>query len=160
MKRSILALCALALAVGGCATMMLPPQIKTMYTAAGTPTPRADSALVEVFMKDNAPTRAYDVLGQVEIATENESRTLENMLDFARKEARRLGGDALVGLDTDAMPTTPGASSTYPVYNLYTRRVIGFQTTNSGPGVRRVMKALVVKWKGPDLAASPEVVRQ
>jgi len=159
MKRLTLALCVLTAVASSCATTMPPPNINTMYTATGTPTPRPDSALVEVFMKGNAPKREHEVLGQVEIATENQSRTLEEMLNYARKEARRLGGDALVGLDTDATPTPPGASSTYPVYNLYTGAIIGYRTRTSSPGTRRVMKALIVKWKGPDLVSSPEVVR-
>src|SRR5262245_21107720 len=136
MKTLSLVLVLGAVATCGCVATIPPPKINSMYTATGTPTPRPDSALVEVFMKASPPTRTYDVLGQVEIETERESRTLENMLVYARSEARHLGGDALVGLETNATPTPAGSSSTYPVVNLYTGEVMGYRTTNSGPGVR------------------------
>jgi hypothetical protein len=147
MNRALVPLALVAAFAAGCATTLPPPRINTLYTVTGTPTPRSDSALVEVFMKENPPTREYDVLGQVEISTERESRTMENMLEYARHEARKLGGDALIGLDTNATPTPAGSSYTYPVRNLYTGEVIGYRTASSGPGEHRIMKATVVKWR-------------
>lgn len=138
---------ALVCLLDGCAGTLPPPDIKTLYTAATPAVARPDTAAIEVFLNADPPRREYDVLGQVEITTERESRTLENMLDYAKREARRLGGDALVNLETDATPTPATAGTTFPIYNLYTGKVIGYRSNSSGPGTRRVMKALVVKWR-------------
>jgi hypothetical protein len=54
----------------------------------------------------------------VEIATESDTRTFESLLLYARAEARRLGGDALVNV----------------------------RTTAAGPINRRVLLADVVVW--------------
>ena len=73
-----------------------PPDIKSMYLGSGTPTARPDSAQVGVFLRSEPPTKAYTTVGDVEISTEREGRSMENMPTYARQEARRMGGDALI----------------------------------------------------------------
>ena len=126
------------LLLGGCVTP--PPAIKSMYLGSGTPTARPDSAQVDVFLRSEPPSRPYASVGEVEIATERESRSMEEMLTYARQEARRLGGDALI-VETGST-TTSGA--TVPVRNLYTGQVMYYRNLS---GTRRTVKGTVIVWK-------------
>ena len=62
------------------------------------------------------------------------------MLDYARREARKLGGDALI-IETGSTPT---AGSTVPVRNLYTGEVMYYRNI---PGTRRTLTGAVIVWK-------------
>lgn len=134
---------ALALAacsgVGGCTSMMPPPHINSMYTGTGSPSPRPDSSLVEVYLDTAPPKRQFAVIGRVEIATENDSRTLENMLSYARAEARRLGGEALINIKTSTTSAAGSGGRSYPVRNVVTGEVIGVNTVGDGPTNRRML---------------------
>jgi hypothetical protein len=66
--------------------------------------------MVEVFELGHAPARHYRILGKVEVlATSTYTRT-DELTDYARRSARRMGGDAIVDVDVqDAASTHPRA---------------------------------------------------
>jgi hypothetical protein len=77
------------LLLAGCT---IPPAIKSMYLGSGTPTARPDSAQVDVFLRSEPPSRPYTSIGEVEISTGRERRSMEEMLTYARQDARKMGG--------------------------------------------------------------------
>jgi hypothetical protein len=125
---------------GGCASMRA-PHISTLYTGPGTPTPKPDSATVEVFLAGTPPERAYTVLGEVQITTDREKRSAQEVLDYAKAEARKLGGDALVDVGTSS-EVIPGGVRSYT--NLYNGKE---EHDTYGPGQRRILKGKAVAWK-------------
>lgn len=129
------------LAIGisfGCA--MRPPEIKSMYIGAGQPMARADSAWVDVFLRAEPPTRPYVIVGTVEVMTERSKRPMDEMLEYARREARKLGGDALI-IETSSVPT---AGTSVPVRNLYTGETMYHRNVT---GTRRTVMGSVIRWK-------------
>jgi hypothetical protein len=135
------------LSLAGCVSTMPPPHINSLYTGPGTPSPRTDSTAVEVFLDTAPPQHAYAVIGRVEITTENDARTLENMLVYAKDEARRLGGDALINLKNTETTTASSGGYSYPVKNWVTGEVMGVRKVENGPTNRRVLLADVVVWR-------------
>ena len=137
---------ALLLAVAaGCA--MPPPHINSMYTGTGEPVAKPDTATIAVFLDTAPPERPFSVIGRVEIATDNDKRTMEDMLFYAREEARKLGGDALVNLKNSSASTGSAGGYSYPVKNVVTGQVIGTQTVGAQPTNHRVLVADVAVWK-------------
>jgi len=130
----------------GCSSTMPPPRISSLYTGTGTPSPRSDSSSVEVFLDTAPPQRAFKVIGRVEITTQNDARTLEGMLFYARAEARRLGGDALVNVRNSETTIASSGGYSYPVKNWVTGDVMGVQKVESTPTNKRVLQADVVVW--------------
>lgn len=124
--------------LAGCVTP--PPVINSMYLGSGRPTPRPDSAQVDVFLQSQPPTRSYTSIGEVEISTQRASQSMEEMLTYARQEARKMGGDALI-IETEST-TTGGA--TVPVRNLYTGQVMYYVHVS---GTRRTVKGAVIVWR-------------
>jgi hypothetical protein len=86
------------------------PRVRTKYTAAGRPAPRPALSPVAIYELGHAPTRRYQILGKVEVlATSTYTRTAE-LTEYARRSARRMGGDAIVDVDwQDAASTQPRA---------------------------------------------------
>jgi hypothetical protein len=80
--------------VPGCELM--PPRISSHYTGPGRPVPRDRSAHVDIFLAGHDPERSFVVLGDVEVHARSRNTSLTNMFDYARGEARKLGGDAVV----------------------------------------------------------------
>lgn len=134
--RFLLALATLFAA--GC--VMPPPEIKSLYLGSGLPTPRPDSSQVEVFLRSDPPQRAFSSIGEVEITTQRSKRSMANMLDYARREARKLGADALI-IETGAVAV---AGNTVPVRNLYTGQVMFYRNDS---GTRRTLKGSAIVWK-------------
>jgi hypothetical protein len=130
---------AVALTIG----CMPPPDIKSMYLGGGTPVPRPDSAEVEVFLRSDPPSRPHVTIGEVEIATQREKRSMEEMLGYARDEARRMGGEALI-VETGS---APGDTRTTPVKNLYTGETMYYQ---SDTRTRRSVRGTVIVWKAQE----------
>ena len=129
-----------------------PPHVNALFLGSGVPSPRPDSALVEVYTRTSPPSREVVVVGTVEVFTENDSRTNENMLWYARIEARRLGGDALVNLETSQLVTDPGGVSgtttkVSPFTDFNGNPVVKTEVNAYGPTVRRIMKADIVVWR-------------
>lgn len=120
------------------------PNVKSMYLGDGTPVPKPDSAKVAVYLRSDPPKREYVTIGEVEISTERKRRSMEDMLDHAREEARKLGGDALI---IETTTQSSGSGYTTPVRNLYTGEVMGY---SSDAGVLRVLRGSVIVWKAND----------
>jgi len=126
----------------GCA--MHPPYINSIYTGQwAPPTAKPDSATVEVYRDTSAPDRVYTTVGRVVIASDNRKQTLESMLDYARAEARKMGGDALVNVKTSESFDSADWRLLLP------HQQIGAQTTVKGPLHHRAIIADVVVWKTP-----------
>lgn len=77
------------------------PRLRTHFTAAGRPASRPDSATVAVFARAQMPARRYVVLGDVNVLASGSRTSVDELTDWARRGARRLGGDALVDLTWD-----------------------------------------------------------
>lgn len=93
------------------------PRVRTTYTAPGRPRPRPASAPVEVFRRGTSPTRKYAPIGEVNVLASGSRTSVDELTDWARRGARRLGGDAIVGVSwEDAGSVRPKAG---PVGLLY-----------------------------------------
>jgi hypothetical protein len=73
-----------------------PPRVTSVYTGEGLPVPRARDAAVGVFLHGDAPRMRYVVVGEVRVTTSSRVTSLNNLIECAQREARRLGGDAIV----------------------------------------------------------------
>jgi hypothetical protein len=129
-KRALFGTGAIAVLAAGCA--LSHPYITSLYTGAGTPVALPDSAHVDIILKESPPQREYEPLGTVEIATDNGLRSTDNMLSYARHEARKMGGEAIIDAELGSQPT----SDKY------------------GTGRRRTFRGLVVRWK-PGSSVNP-----
>ena len=74
----------------------LPPRTQFFPSGETQPTDRARDANVEVFLAGQSPAREHTVLGEVEVLARSHRTSLNNLLDSARREARKHGGDALM----------------------------------------------------------------
>jgi len=109
------------------------PEVRTTWTAEGRPRPRAKSARVEVYPAGISPGRQYDVIGEVSVLASSSRTSVDELTDWAKRGARRLGGDAIVNVSyEDAASAKPKAG---PVGLLY-------------------LTATVVRWV-PEVAAGP-----
>lgn len=138
MKRIVLGI--VLLFVCGC---YRPPYINSMYTASSTPVPRDPAAEIEVFMEGTSIPSGL-VVGFVEISTERDSRPLQELLEYAKDEARKMGGDCLVGVAYDSQTVAGQGGYTFPVKNAYTGKTIGYQTVGDGPTTKRMLRAQVL----------------
>jgi len=115
--------------VPGCE--LTPPKIRSHYSGTGRPIARDPHVRVEVFLAGQEPGWDYAVVGDVEIRARSRNTSVINMLDYARREAGKLGGDAVVEVRmqhaTEASPDACGGS---PVNGL-------------------ALTGKVVTWKGP-----------
>ncbi len=122
--------------LAGCAS-----HVKSMYIGSGTPIARPDSAQVEVFLRSDPPSRPYLTVGEVEVSTDRTRRRVAGrLLHYARKEVRKMGGDALI-VETHSHPTS---GTSVPSYNYATG---GITYHHSGPGMRMTLKGSVIVWK-------------
>lgn len=121
----------------------VPPYINSMYTASSTPVPRGPGAEVEVFM-EGTPIPSGLVVGFVEISTERDDRPLQELLEYAKDEARKMGGDCLVGVAYDSQTLAGQGGYTFPVKNAYTGKTMGYQTVGNGPTTKRMLRAQVL----------------
>jgi hypothetical protein len=63
-----------------------------------------------MFERGHAPARAHEVIGEVRVVASSSRTGTSTLSDWAKREARRLGGDALVDVAwEDAARTTPPA---------------------------------------------------
>lgn len=93
------------------------PRLRTTFTAAGRPRPRAASAPIEVFQSGQSPTRKYLPLGEVSVLASSSRTSVDDLTEWAQRGARRLGGDAIVDVRwDDAASVRPKAG---PVGLLY-----------------------------------------
>jgi hypothetical protein len=113
--------------VPGCG--LLPPKVTSVYTGIGEPIARPRDARVEVFLAGNLPNRLYVELGQLEVLTRSRNTSLDNMLEYAKREARKLGGEAIV----DVWP-----------------RAVQSNGRPVDPRGRRILTAKIVKWEAAD----------
>jgi len=109
------------------------PRVRTTWTAAGRPKPRAKSAPVEVYWAGKSPARKYDPIGEVSVLASGPRASLDELTEGARRGARRLGGDAIVNVSYD------DAASVKP---------------KAGPVGLLYLTATVVRWV-PEVAAGP-----
>ena len=70
--------------------------MKSFYTGGEKPVARPRNAPVEVFLAGHSPGRPYIVVGQVQASTRSQYTRLYDMLEHAARDARKLGGDAIV----------------------------------------------------------------
>ena len=101
------------------------PRVRSTYVGEDKPVPRSQQAPVAVFLSGRDPQRAYIVVGNVEVLARSRNTSLDNLLDHAMREARRLGGDAIVDVVPRRAPVARGA--------------------NRAPG-RLVLTASVARW--------------
>jgi uncharacterized protein YbjQ (UPF0145 family) len=80
--------------VPGCE--LIPPQTTSHYSRPGRPIARDRFARVDVFLAGDQPGRRYVVIGDVEVVARSRNTSLKNLLEYARRESRKLGGDAVV----------------------------------------------------------------
>jgi hypothetical protein len=108
------------------------PRLRTTYTAEGRPRPRPESAAVEVFESGSPPARRYVVIGEVGVLASGSRTPVSELTDWARRGARRLGGDALVELSyDDAASVRPAAG---PVGLLYLKATVVRWAPGDSPG--------------------------
>ncbi len=93
------------------------PRLRTTWTAAGNPKPRAKAAFVEVFQHGLPPARKYVPVGAVNVLASSGRMTVDELTQWAKRGARKLGGDAIVDVQCeDAASVQPKAG---PVGLLY-----------------------------------------
>jgi hypothetical protein len=103
--------------VPGCE--LVPPKVSSHYSGPGRPIARARFARVDVFLAGQEPGQPYVVLGDIDIRARSRNTSLHNLLDYARHEARKLGGDAVVEVRVErAIQTSRGACAGAPVTRL------------------------------------------
>lgn len=86
------------------------PRLTTTYTAAGRPHAKPADAPVEVFEREADPARRWVALGEVRVLASGPRTSVDDLTDWAKRGARRLGGDALVDVRIDdAASATPPA---------------------------------------------------
>ncbi len=107
------------------------PRVRTKFTAQGRARPRPKSASVEVFRRGQPPARAFVAIGTVDVLASGSRTSVDELTEWARKGARRLGGDAIVDVSwDDAASVRPKAG---PVGLLYlTANVVRWQEPESG----------------------------
>lgn len=110
------------------------PRVRTTYTAAGRPRPRPNSAPVEVFRRGQSPARKYVPIGEVNVLASGSRASVDELTEWARRGARRLGGDAIVNVSWD------DAASVRP---------------KAGPVGLLYLTASVVRWEEADPAGGP-----
>jgi len=76
------------------------PRIRTTLVQAGHPKARAGDAGVALYFAGDPVPGAPRVIGHVELRARGRNTSLDNLVEYARREARRVGGDVLV----DARP--------------------------------------------------------
>lgn len=93
------------------------PRLRTNYTAEGKPKARPSSAAVAVFERGHTPDRKYVELGEVNVLASGSHTSVDDLTDWARRGARRLGGDAIVDVSwDDAAHVQPPAGSVGRLY--------------------------------------------
>lgn len=107
---------------------LIPPKISSHYSGPGRPIARDRYARVDVFLAGESPGRSYVILGDVEIRARSRNTGLGNMLDYARREARKLGGDAVVEIRSQQEIQT------------------GRGPCAGAPATRRTLTGTVVRW--------------
>jgi len=80
--------------VPGC--QLSPPQVKSVYAGEGKPIARPRDWTIEIFLAGDLPKRRYVVVGELQVLTRSRNTSLNNMLEYAAREARKMGGDAIV----------------------------------------------------------------
>lgn len=84
-----------------CASDEPRPTLTTERVGAGVFPARAASATVEVFELGRTPVRAGDVIGEVRVRANSGRTSDDELLAWAKRGARSLGGDAVVGWAVD-----------------------------------------------------------
>lgn len=77
------------------------PRVRTTWTAAGRPRSRPQSAPVEVFQAGRPPTRKFARIGEVSVLASGSRTSVAELTEWARRGARRLGGDAITDVSWD-----------------------------------------------------------
>ena len=73
-----------------------PPRVTSHYLLPGKPIARDPFAQVPVFLRGDQPTRRYVVIGDIEVLTRGRNTSLGNMIEYASREARKMGGEAIL----------------------------------------------------------------
>ena len=85
--------------VPGCE--LTPPKVSSHYVGPGGPIARDRRVGVDLFLAGRMPDRHSVSLGDIEIRARSRNTSVINLLEYARREARRLGGDAVVNVHID-----------------------------------------------------------
>jgi hypothetical protein len=86
------------------------PRVETHVIPGQHFAPRPEFSGVEIFAREQPPVRRYSVIGSVRVLASSSRMPVATLEDWARREARRLGGDALIDLVlNDAARATPPA---------------------------------------------------
>lgn len=73
-----------------------PARVEFEPAVTALPPARPRDANVEVFLAGSPPSRRYVPLGSLRVTATHRRMSLANVLELARAEARRRGGDALI----------------------------------------------------------------
>ncbi len=93
-----------------CDSSVSDPYLRTRSTVAKPLKPRPTSSLVEVFERGRTPTRHFQAVGEVQVLASSGRTTADELTDWARRGARKLGGDAIVDMAcVDAASARPRA---------------------------------------------------
>jgi len=77
------------------------PSVRTTLVAGVRSRPRVKDAGIAIYVRGQAPPRKYRVLGTVGVLSHSGQTHEEVLRDWAKRTARRMGGDALVDLWCD-----------------------------------------------------------
>jgi len=77
------------------------PRLRTKFTATGRPHARPKAFPVEVYAEGQAPARKYVAIGEVSVLASGSRTSVDELTEWARRGARRLGGDAIVNVSWD-----------------------------------------------------------
>jgi len=77
------------------------PRLETQAVPGLHLAPRAEMTPVEIFARERPPERGYTVVGTVRVVASSSRMPIATLEDWARREARRLGGEGLVDLVID-----------------------------------------------------------
>lgn len=93
------------------------PRLRTTWTGPGRPHPRSRLSTVEVFPRGKSPAKKFVPIGEVNVLASGSRTSVDELTDWAKRGARRLGGDAIVNVNwDDAASVKPKAG---PVGLLY-----------------------------------------
>src|SRR5262252_9119067 len=77
------------------------PSVRTTYASAERYRPRAKSEPFHVYKRDQAPGRAYELLGQVGVLAHSSHTGIDELTRYAEGAARQMGGDAIIDVSWD-----------------------------------------------------------
>lgn len=114
------------------------PKIDRVYLLDKRLPPKPETAEIKLFTKEQPPTCQFEVIGIVTSLKQNTLVSMDKVAESLRKEARKMGGDAVIGVEMGLVET--GSLET----NTKTGAVTS--TTANNP----MLKGTVIRWLEAD----------